>query len=336
MIQPLLLAPHEIAPPTHPQYSDEPFAFRALWDGRERDFVGQVKNLLIFFALTGEPERGNFVNASVWASRNPNRPAPPICEPRTEIPRHNLKRIVEVTADEGWGRLYFLDENLNLAPAAAAVQWRLFLAQSGWGQWCAAPRFYEGQARFRWHKDAAHARQLALLPPLQLWERVRASLLEKASDAALAREFALLGGAARHQLCRPVARGSYEQWRQVLQWYVQCCGPTAEKKRLSLVVYASLGDVRNSWSVAGKRCRLPAAVAEFCQWTHRFFAPTLDEEFLSRCSAAAAFSQRSFKISVSTDFITQHERLEALLHLRDWLRDKAAPDQINQWLAPQS
>ncbi len=59
-----------------------------------------------------------------------------------------------------------------------------------------------------------------------------------------------------------------------------------------------------------------------------FFQPDLDEHFLKQSSAAENWSHRSFTLRLRVNSPTQHERLEALFQLRDWLSDKAAPDEI--------
>ena len=333
----LRLTPHELAPNRRANCDCEPFSFRALWCGRERDFVGQVVGQnyaqMIFFALANEPKRGNFVNASVLVSKNPARPAPPIYEPRTYFAPEDAQSILERSATDGWGRLYFLDENLNLA-CDETVRWRLFLAQSGWGEWSAAPDYYQNSARFRWNKDEIAARQLALLPPLELLKRVRVFLLDSDGDATLAREFAPLRGFARHQLCCPVGRGSYEQWKQILQWYLQSHFPTSakEKARLKIDIQNARRDSVDKWLIGGRCSCFGPSATQFCDWTRQYFAPELDENYLKRCSAAAHWSNRTLPIGVAASRPTQHERLEALLQLRDWLRDKATPAQIEALL----
>ncbi len=289
---------------------------------------------MIFFVLADEPERGNFVSAPMFVNKDGAR-VKPIWEPRTNIPIENVSRVVELTADEGWGRLYFLDENLRPVPAES-VCWRLFLAQSGWGQWVAAPQFYAEQARFRWEEDAARARSLALLPPLELLAQVRVALLDEQSDAAFARAFVRLSRKQRDRKCRPLARGSYDEWERALLWYLQSqfSSPTAAA-RMTFFVHAQIVQNRHSWKFDSKIMRpLPPHAAEFAGWTHQYFAPSLDEDFLKRCCAAKQWAERSHQFWIRTARPTQHERLEALLQLRDWLRGKATPAQIEAWLAP--
>ncbi len=48
------------------------------------------------------------------------------------------------------------------------------------------------------------------------------------------------------------------------------------------------------------------------------------------------FSVRWDVLFSNADSPTAHQQLEARLHLRDWLRDKATPEQIETWLAPSS
>ena len=333
----LRLAPHEIPPLRRRDLDDEPFVFRAPWNEGERDFIGQVVGQnyvqMIFFALSDEPERGNFVNAPMRVSKNPNRPAPPIFEPRTYFRQEDAKGILESTINNGWGRLYFLDEHLNLAQTET-VRWRLFLAQSGWGEWSKAPDFYEHSARFRWNTDGNKARQMASLPPLELLELVRASLLEPRGDAVLAREFAVLRGFPRHKLCLPTTRGDYEQWKQLLHWYLQSHFPTKAQGKARLKI-----DLRNprqnsidKWLIGGACSVFGPDATRFCDWTRHYFAPQLDTEYLKRCSAAAHWSNRTLTLGVGATSPTQHERLEALLQLRDWLADKATPAEIEALL----
>ena len=331
----LILAPHELEPNRHEDWDGEPFVFRANWCGVERDFVGQVVGQrytpMIFFALADEPDRGNFVSAIVWKSKHPDHTPTPTFEPRSEmIPLHpqDLIRHLELATDEGWGRLYFVDEKLEPVENQPA-HWRLFLAQSGWGQWSAAPDFYSHNARFRWNENPHKARELALLPPLELLEQLRPSLLDSQSDAAFARLFIPLKAKARHQQCRPLQRGSYNEWQQSLQRYLQSRIALwkSDKATVSLRVHNPT-DEEDRCTSKGDARQCSQTDARFFDWTRQYFAPTLDEDLLKRCSAAAAWSRRSFTVSASAKRPTQHERLEALLQLRDWLGDKATPEEI--------
>lgn len=164
----LQLAPHELAPHRRANLDSEPFAFCAQWGGRERDFIGQAvwqtDGRMIFFALADEPELGNFVSAlfTTLAAAGYQQLSP---APRSHASQKTVGRVLRETADEQWGRLYYLDEELNIA-SENPVFWRLFLAQNGWGQWCRAPDYYRHEAIFCWNKNASQARQKSLLTPL--------------------------------------------------------------------------------------------------------------------------------------------------------------------------
>jgi len=324
----LHLAPHELEPNRRVQLDGEPFEFRVSWEGQEREFIGQIiwqkHQPMIFFALADEPERGNFVNASVFVSRNPEHPNPPICEPRTyfAIAQDNAKIYLEVTANEGWGRLFFVSEDLQPSQAPA---WRLFLAQSGWGECSAAPDFYMKSARFRWNTNPDEARQLALLPPLQLLEQVRPFLLDPNSDAAHARRFAPLKNKARGQLCRPLQRGTYDEWEGILRLFLLSrtrVWTDKPKRRFHIYIYAK--ELRTS----PKSCYFHLQFPRFYKWMKGYFAPTLDEEYLCSCVATRAWHKRRFSWSQDLNAPTQHEHMEALLRLREWLEGKASPDEI--------
>ena len=334
----LQLAPHELARHSRADLDGEPFAFRADWFGRERDFVGQVVGQInarmIFFALADEPERGNFVSASVEMSAR-GKPARPIYQPSNIFRPEGARQILENTANQGWGRLYYLDEDLNLA-SGKAVRWRLFLARSGLGYWCGAPDYYHHLAMLRWNENAQEATDLALLPPLELLERVRPQLLEPQSDAALARQFASMDHTMRQGACHPLTRGSYEEWEQVLGWYLRVqLSAWASEGSLKVDIY-NVGDgnryFRCSWRANPKFWETPTRIAEFCDWAYRYFAPRRDEDYLRSCRVAAKWANGSFSFRVDCQSPTQHGRLEALLNLRDWLRDKATPAEIEQLL----
>ncbi len=324
----LHLAPHELEQNRRADVDGEPFVFRVQWFGSEREFIGQVVGQkhtpMIFFGLADEPERGNFVNARRFVSKKPGVEAPPVFEPRTQVPYANedALRCLELTATEGWGRLFFLNEDLQ--PTEDQPVWRLFLAQSGWGEWSAAPDFYMKSARFRWNENGDEARNLAHLPSLELLQHSLPELRDPNSDAAFARRFAPLKGTARHQLCRPLQHGSYAEWEHVLRLFIQSRTELWLNKssvHYDIYVYAK------QTQVSSKTC-FNLQFPKFYKWTRRYFAPALDKDLLGSCVAAQAWHTRRFSWSERIEQPTQHERLEALLQLREWLADKAAPDEI--------
>ena len=333
----LRLASHELAPNRRAQWDGEPFVFRANWHGRERDFIGQVVSQIysrmIFFALADEPERGNFVSAPIWISKGGIR-LEQKCEPRTQFTTDDLPQLLSATAEEGWGRFYFLDNDLNLAENEA-VSLRLFLASSGWGQWSAAPDFYQKVACFQWHNSPDEAREFALFSSLELLNRWREKLLDPQSDAAKARELTYLSKTQLQQNCRPVTRSCYEQWQQVLSWYLQVHFPseTTQKGRLKYHIHNAHPDlIFDIWTGQAERRQLSPNLALFCEWTLRHFAPELDADYVNSCFAAQEWANRSFALTIHAQKPTQHERIEAWLQLRDWLADKAAPSEIDALL----
>ena len=176
------------------------------------------------------------------------------------------------------------------------MRWRLFLAQSGWGEWSAAPDYYQNSARFRWNKDEIAARQLALLPPLELLKRVRVFLLDSDGDATLAREFAPLRGFARHQLCCPVGAAVMNSGNKFFNGICKAIFPTSakEKARLKIDIQNARRDSVDKWLIGGRCSCFGPSATQFCDWTRQYFAPELDENYLKRCSAAAHWSNRDF------------------------------------------
>ncbi len=315
----------------------KPFTFRTQWEGRERQFMGLETQAelgeLIFFCLADEPERGNFVSAWTPPRRSPRLPKPLAFDPRFLSPMSDAATKLASECAHSWGRIFFLDENLEVAPPEKGKR-RLFLSQDGGGEWRHEQFFPRMGSPFVWaSREEAH--QLALLAPLDLLAHF-VSLMRRQpeSDPARALKWDDLPHEERNLLCRPLARGNYEEWRWVLHLYGQ--------SRL-----AWWNDTSHNWLMAYVYlvCRLslkrgyPAGRTPFfleferlCSWMLRYFEPSLDVDFVGHCTAARQWSQTEMRVSARVERPTQHERIEALMQLRDWLSDKAAPEEIEALL----
>lgn len=337
----LILAPHELEPNRRWDLDSEPFRFRGRWFGRNRKFVAQLsgreRHRLLFFALEDEPERGNFVVAKHNVECLDKDPKYLVCEPKVFAHPLDVRREELLGAlNMNWGRVFYL--NAELAPANGVdACWRLFLAATGWGQWSAIPAHAEKNAVFGWR--AFPTQELTGLPSLELLTWLKRDLLDPQGAFALSRQFASLDGAGRSALVRPLTRGTYVEWQHVVRLFVLSREPLQGFNKPLFFQFQSGDD-------QGQFCRIRLLSHEipsfadldvpdfkrFARWTFDFFAPQLDTHLLTCCFEAKRWSERPNSWTVGLAVPTRHEQLEALLQLRDWLADKATPDEIEALL----
>lgn len=325
----LRLAPHEVPisdflDPIYP-----PFLFRTNWEGREREFAGQVLDSelgdLTFFWLPDEPECGNFVSAWTPPMRKSFLPKPLAFGPRYHSPMSDPAATLARECAHSWGRVYFLDENLRASGVEHAKR-RLFLSQDGGGEWRQQRYFPQTGSPFVWaSREDAHL--WARLAPLELLEQFLATVKDDAnSDAAHALQWDELPHEKRYQICRPLARGDYSEWQRILGLFTRSHHHIWNEDKFSWrVAHIPLVCDHKDWDFYFR-------FEPFCEWLQQYFEPSVDVDLTRKCTAAAQWAQQGAQVSAKVFRPTQHERLEALLQLRDWLRDKATPLEIESLL----
>lgn len=331
MEEPILhLAPHEVPVSDFPDPIYPPFLFRTVWEGRERNFAGQVLNSelgdLTYFWMLDEPEHGNFVSAWTPPHSNPRLPRPLGFGPRFHSPMSNPAKTLARECAHSWGRVYFLDENMCVS-GPKHVKRRLFLSQDGGGEWRQQKYFPQTGSPFVW-SSRANAHNWARLAPLELLEQFLLTLSDTNCDATRALQWDELPHEERYQVCRPLARGDYREWHHVLELFTQ-----------------SRRQIWNEDDFSWRMAHIPLTCSThhrdwdyyfrfelFCNWLFNYFAPSLAVDLIEKCTAAAQWSQKGAQVSAKVFRPSQHERIEALLQLRDWLRDKATPAQIEALL----
>lgn len=324
----LQLAPHEIPISNFPDSIYPLFLFRTMWDGREREFVGQVLASelgdLTYFYMRDELKRGNFVSAWTPPMRRAFLPKPLAFEPRYHSTMSDPATTLARECSHSWGRVYFLDENLQASGVERAKR-RLFLSQDGGGEWRQQKYFPQTGSSFVWSsREDAHSR--ARLAPLELLEQFLATLSDTTCDAALALQWEELPHEERHQVCRPLARGDYHEWQHILGLFTRSRSQIWDEDDSTWrMAHIPLVCDHKDWGFYFR-------FEPFCEWLQRYFEPALDVGLTRKCTAAAQWSRKGTQVSAKVFRPTQHERLEALLQLREWLRDKATPDEIEKLL----
>ena len=334
----LILAPHELEPNRRDGKDGEPFGFRALWFGKKTKFIGQLvggePSQMLFFRPKNERAGGNFVLADHTCNPLNEDLRRFTCHPRFyrgawKLEKDELPELIQ----NSWGRLFYLGEDMTPANEED-VKWRLFLTASGWAQWVALP--VGRGATFQWRDVPAP--ELTALPPTELLLWLRRDLRDPTGRFALSRQFAANDGSLS-RLLWPLTRGTYDEWEHIIRLFTTTRFDLWNSEK---PVFVDLFTENGSSDVSRIRVilREPLKVSEppnlqkFARWTFEFFHPQLNRHLIAQCLEARRWSKdRNFlNMAICVEPPTQHERLEALLQLREWLCDKAAPDETEALL----
>ncbi len=239
-----------------------------------------------------------------------------------------MKKCVE---SNYWGRYFVLDKSLNLADSTNG-QNTLFLHWNGLGMFHKAGG---GFARFRWNQPCLE--EIWNLPVSELLAQFISRVHERGSEPQFAVWWAGLSNAEHFDLIFPLARGTYQEWQNICRLlptaFVQ---PTNAGDAKSYFRFGIDGDLKAEiYQQSGRHAyqlieSLP--LQKLARWFHEYFLPKRNDELYERylCARQWAQSPQHPICEVRIDQPTQHERLEALLQLRDWLRDKATPTEIEE------
>ena len=184
---------------------------------------------------------------------------------------------------------------------------------------------------------AAHRNWLCLIAPILL--KVVQSFREPTHDLFFAFEWAKLSRFEQFDLVWPLQNGTYAQWEQVIRLHALATVQMPEAEGLQFYREVRMNGKSSSgfWTRRNPTSqRIESdSFTRFLEWTRRYFGPMRSEELCERYPCTeyrCRFDVVAFEVRLS-QAPTQHERLEALLQLRDWLRDKAAPDEIERLLS---
>ncbi len=336
--QAIELAPYELEPERQSKRNGEPFFFRALWFGSEREFVGQVLSFgenyfHLWFSLADEPERGNFV-----CSRGLRGEIPPYV-PQVEFRAEPTQQaFIERVKNELWGRLFVLDSQLRLANRDNGCC-TIFLAASGWGQ---VNFIHQGSAEFQW--SAPCAKVLAEPDSSRYLDEVVTLAQTQEHPLQFAFEWAGILPLQRLALALPLRNGNYEQWQRLIQLHavatLRCGEGWRSHHEIGMVSRAQSTWLRaeHYWDEVGRsglemQKGSNNSFQRFLLWTLAYFRPTRDDALCTTHPCVrSCVAGTPWLFSGFVEQGTQHERLEALLQLRDWLADKATPKEIEALL----
>ena len=337
MEEPILhLAPHENPLRRRTDLDGEAVFFEANCFGRVREFVGQSINEdgygnAYFAQLRDEPQRGTFVcsgygkGSQGWA------------QPYLDWGRCTRESIVQTLKEsielEAWGRYFVLDKSLNLVAANEGCS-TLFLNWNGLGM------FHEDGgsfARFNWNQSCLE--ELWSLSVGELLEQFVAQIQQQDSEPQFALWWASLSNAEHFDLIFPLSRGTYQEWQNICRLLpIALFQPTDATDAKSYFRFSVDGELKAEiYHQSGRHAyqlieNLP--LQKLSRWLHHYFSPKLNDKLSAHylCAQQWAQSPQHPVCEVRLGARTQHERLEALLQLRDWLRDKAAPAEIDALL----
>lgn len=325
----LQLAPHENPLRRRADLDGDAVFFEAHCFGQLRQFIGQSINEdgygnSFFFQLRDEPERGTFVY-----SCNENAAQFYIASSWAAI--EAVEEFKECVESNWWGRYLVLDSSLNLADSTNGCN-TLFLNWNGLGMFHQDGGSF---ARFRWSEPCLE--ELWNLSASELLSRFTVRVQEPQSEPQFALWWASLSTDEHFDLIFPLARETYQEWQNIC-----CLLPTAFVQwpaHLNAKLYARFeknGDAKSNFFGTGRAFQQAVEsvpLNRLSRWLYDYFAPQRNDELCARYPCARDWAQGSYPIcEVRIDGPTQHERLEALLQLRDWLRDKATPDEIERLL----
>ena len=334
MPEPILhLAPHENPLHRRTNMDSEAVFFEANCFGRVREFVGQSINEdgygnILFFQLRDEPQRGNFVYSGVTEDS-----AQPYKDFGRTSPARTISHLKESIESNYWGRYFVLDKSLNLADSNNGCN-TLFL------NWNGLAMFHEDEgsfARFRWSEPCLE--EMWNSPATELLERVVEQSRDDSSETHFAFWWATLSTAKHFDLMLPLARGTYQEWQKICRLLPTIFISWVDNFDAKLYArFVADGSVEsNFYQQSGRAFQQEienSPLQQLARWLHEYFSPQPNEELSARYPCARQWLKPNNRAvcEVRIDRPSQHERIEALLQLRDWLRDKATPADIEALL----
>lgn len=325
----LRLAPHEIPLRRRIDMDEKPLLFEANCFGRIREFVGQSisedgYDNAFFFQLCDEPQRGSFVYSA-------NENAAQFYKASSWASIETVEEFKKCVESNLWGRYLVLDESLNLATANNGCN-TLFLNWNGLGMFHPDGGSF---ARFRWNQPCLA--EIWNLPVSELLSQFIIRVQEPESEPQFAIWWAKLSDAEHFDLIFPLGRGTHGEWKNVYHLLLLAfISPVNVSDANSVFCFAFDGDFKANiyYRLANNTYQLVESLPlqKLSRWLHDYFAPKRNDELCMHYLCARQWASSDALCEVRIDQPTQHERLEALLQLRDWLSDKAAPAEIDALL----
>ena len=259
------------------------------------------------------------------------------------IGRHLRRALPALLARRLWGRVLWLDRELNLADESSGVL-RLYLGANGQGQWflpeTAAPRSL--RAGFEW-KDENRSALLLALSDEELLEWVYAQAELEGSDLGFSLNWVSwgVGSAAREKriaLNFRLARESVQRMLQVLCWAGECdpelSGVDSFCWQVDLLRPRSprRNGSMERFVIGKETAPTPSFAAKIRDWAQLWFGPELNRELCARHRCVGQLeTPLTFEIKREQS-LSAHQQLEAFAQLRDFLAQRVAPDELQALL----
>ena len=267
----------------------------------------------------------------------------PLYADENAVRRHLRRALPALLRRRLWGRVLWLDRELNLADQQSGVL-RLYLGANGQGEW-----FLPGltdrksvRAGFDWD-DENRVSHLLNLSDQELLERVYALAEVPDSDLAFSLNWVSWGAdaAAREKriaLNFRLARDAFDDMIQVLRWAMACEPELSDARHLvwgidplSASNLNGKGSVERFFNGRGLG-PLPSFSRDIRAWTQLWFGVELDENLRARHRCMAQLQTPLSFIIERRGVLSAHEQLEAFAQLRDFLAARVAPDELKTLL----
>ena len=173
---------------------------------------------------------------------------------------------------------------------------------------------------------------------VQLEQEVAAILRDADSDGSFTFRWLQLGTRERDQLLFAATRGNIERCEQLLRWILQSDRrwETEAVWTWDIHLGSGLGSLYDAQYVAHESeiyseketFPLPVRLRRLLQLTLEYFPPSFKGNFIETTIFQSLWSYKYERWQIPVFAPTMHERLEAQLALRDWLRDKVSADEL--------
>ena len=255
-----------------------------------------------------------------------------------------LARTFERAMDKGrFYRSLFFDSNYRLMSARAPWQFRLVIHDSGEVHW----HLPDGaNARFKWKNSGLRARRLPSdwrrqTRDKQIEAEIQAMLANSRSDCAFAVRWIQMSQREQDALLFATTNGTLDECREVIRavlwsdfdlkfdssWSWNILLSAIESRTVDpispaeIAVQSTLEDDFALFSLSPRQSRLLRLIFEN-------FGLHFTAQFKNNYLKSALCREQSAQWNIKVLAPSAHERLEAQLRLRDWLRDKVSPDEL--------
>ena len=179
---------------------------------------------------------------------------------------------------------------------------------------------------FRWRAPGASltGARFVALPAAQVWSELRLLLANADSEAAFAREFARMDTQERHQRIQKPARGDLDELNRLLHQLLLVTAPWEIADDDELFVSFTRPDNARLWKISPANpteIEVPAQMHDGVRKLWNYFEPfdtTIADYLCVQKTDTPSLFARAFRPSA-------HERLEAQLKMRDWIKINGVP-----------